>query len=38
MLQRLNEEDREMVRDIIEGFIGFGSLGIIVFMLSVIGG
>ena len=39
MLQRrLSEEDRDLIRGVMEGAVGFGSLLAIVFMMAVIGG
>lgn len=38
MLSRLDRDDREMIRGIIEGFVGFGGFGILIFMMTVIGG
>ena len=38
IIEFIRETDPEDLKDYIEGFIGFGSLFFICFMLSVIGG
>lgn len=37
-MRKLDEYQREEIRDAIEGFIGFGSLFWIIFMTAIIGG
>ena len=37
-LERKKQQDRELIRELAENIIGWGSLFIICFMLTVIGG
>ena len=36
--ERRKQQNRELIREIVEGALGWGSLFFLVFMLSVIGG
>lgn len=36
--ERKKQQDRELIRELTEGIVGWGSLFFICFMLSVIGG
>lgn len=37
-MKKLDEYQREEIKDAIAGFVGFGSLFWIIFMISIIGG